>query len=152
MKSLVLELQAEALDSNVPVADLLRKALVVARKLNIPALQEWCESELKGYSGPGTEVPSYRKMEGRLMAHNPYRGWIPVMFKDPEVAGVLSKRDLGAPVLVMDGHPRNADLDLSWEQDTLVITGGRGQVFRAESEHDRYVIKFSGIDTEGGRP
>jgi hypothetical protein len=50
MTSLVEELQRDALDSSVSVLDLLRKALVVATKLNIDEFKEWIELELKGYS------------------------------------------------------------------------------------------------------
>ena len=50
MSSLVRELQTQALDSNLPVTDLLRKALVVARELEISALEEWVKSELSGYT------------------------------------------------------------------------------------------------------
>ena len=59
MTSLVEELQRDALDSSVSVLDLLRKALVVATKLNIDEFKEWIELELKGYSGQET-VPDYR--------------------------------------------------------------------------------------------
>lgn len=41
-------------------------------------------------------MPAYRKIEGQLIAHNPFRGWIPVMFDDPAEARLLSTRDLGA--------------------------------------------------------
>jgi hypothetical protein len=97
MASLVLELQADALNANVRVSDLVRKALVVATKLGIPELRQWCDAELNGY-GPGQEVPGYRKMTGQLMARNPFRGWIPVMFEEPAEAELLSKRDLGASI------------------------------------------------------
>jgi hypothetical protein len=50
MTSLVEELQKDALNSSVSVLDLLRKALVVATKLNIDEFKEWIELELKGYS------------------------------------------------------------------------------------------------------
>ena len=96
-ESLVLELQADALNSAISTPDLVRKALVVARKLDLPDLQAWCEAELQGY-GPGMEVPPYRMMHGQLMAHNPFRGWIPVVFEDPAESELLSTRDLGASI------------------------------------------------------
>lgn len=63
--SLVRELQREALDSNVPVTDLLRKALVVARKLGIKEFQEWIELELDGYK-KGGGIPDYPVVKGTV--------------------------------------------------------------------------------------
>lgn len=46
MVSLVEQIQADALDRTVPVTDLLRKAKVVAIKLDLPDLLAWSEAEL----------------------------------------------------------------------------------------------------------
>ena len=48
MASLVQELQKEALDPNVKVSDLLRKALVVSKKLGIAEIEAWINKELNG--------------------------------------------------------------------------------------------------------
>ena len=82
MTSLVTELQREALDRSVPAADLLRKALVAARKLKIEGIQSWLKSELNGYSN-SEEIPEYRSVHGEIKALNPYNGlWMPIMFPD----------------------------------------------------------------------
>lgn len=78
MASLVLELQRDALDKSVSTTDLLRKALVVARKLKVTDLVEWLTHELNGYP-EGADVPEYRKLQGELKVHNPYHGWMPLM-------------------------------------------------------------------------
>jgi hypothetical protein len=78
MSSLVLELQRDALTSSISILVLLRKALVVARKLNIQEFQLWIEKELNGYPEK-SELPQYRFIFGELKALNPYRGWIPVI-------------------------------------------------------------------------
>ena len=70
MTSLVTELQREALDKSVPAGDLLRKALVVARKLKIEDIQPWLKSELNGYSN-SEEGPKYRWVTGEIKAFNP---------------------------------------------------------------------------------
>ena len=70
MKSLVLELQREAMNPNSRLSDVLRKAMVVATKLKVQDLRVWVESELKGYS-KDEEIPSYRKVNGTLKAWNP---------------------------------------------------------------------------------
>ena len=48
--SLVEQLQAESLNSRVATEDLLRKAKVVAAKLDLLDFQAWIECELNGYT------------------------------------------------------------------------------------------------------
>ncbi len=79
--SLVQELQREAIGSTVPVSELLRKALVVARKLGVQELSSWVEKELKGYV-KDDDLPSHRVLRGQLKAENPFHGWIPVEILD----------------------------------------------------------------------
>src|SRR5437867_12537470 len=78
MSSLVLQLQGECLDSSASTLEILRKALVVARKLGVKDFQAWIEKELKGYDD-FANIPSYRKLRGQLRAFNPYVGWIPII-------------------------------------------------------------------------
>lgn len=78
MPALVPELVNAAIDASVSPGDLLRRALVVARRLAVPELVDWISSELNGYySG---EVPDYRRVQGQLMAENPIHGPIPFFF------------------------------------------------------------------------
>lgn len=76
MEGIVLELEREALDENVSIEVLLRKAYLVARKLKLTDFEEWINNEQNGYEG---EVPEYRMIGGEYKALNPYRGWIPVV-------------------------------------------------------------------------
>ncbi|MCG8985256.1 hypothetical protein MI467_00190 [Delftia acidovorans] len=85
MPGLVLELQRDCLNPKSDTSDLLRKALVVSRKLKLPGIQEWVNHELQGYAA-GVEIPDYRMMNGTLKAKNPFHGWIPFVFQDPEFA------------------------------------------------------------------
>jgi hypothetical protein len=80
MGSIVRELQRDAMDRQVRVSDLLRKALVVARKLGITEFDEWIEHELDGYP-KGATYPKYRSVRGRVMYLNPYHGLQPVIFQ-----------------------------------------------------------------------
>ncbi|WP_167509255.1 hypothetical protein [Pseudomonas oryzihabitans] len=87
MPALVTELVNAAIDTSVSSADLLRRALVTARRLGVPELIDWISSELNGYySG---EVPDYRRVQGQLMAESPIRGPIPFI-APPEIAEMLS--------------------------------------------------------------
>jgi hypothetical protein len=89
--SLVDELQRDALDGNVAVSDLLRKAKVIAVKLALPEFEKWVEGELNGYSLNG-DVPEYRVIRGKVKGRNPFHGWLPVNFGDPEMEDSFSKR------------------------------------------------------------
>jgi len=93
MDSLVHELQKEALDPNVKVSDLLRKALVVSKKLGISEIEAWINKELNGYEG-GKDTPEYRLAYGRVMVDDPHRGMVPVIFKHQEQDERLSKMPL----------------------------------------------------------
>ncbi|MBK7648578.1 MAG: hypothetical protein IPJ12_15865 [Betaproteobacteria bacterium] len=70
MPALVPELVNMASDPNVSTGDLLRRSLVVARRLNVPELVEWINSELTGFRTG--EVPEYRRLRGQLVVENPY--------------------------------------------------------------------------------
>lgn len=94
MDSLVLELQRAALDSATRVSTLLRKALVVARKLQLTEFEAWIKDELDGY-GDSKLIPEYRRVTGQVMAWNPYRGWIPGYFGNSETQRKLSERLIG---------------------------------------------------------
>lgn len=91
MQSLVLELQADSLSEKVSTITLLRKALVVAKKLNINEIEEWLSDELNGYS-QGKKLPDYRYCQGELKVFNPYRGWLPLHFGNPRDAKSYSRR------------------------------------------------------------
>lgn len=97
MNSLVLELQRDALDSSVLVLDLLRKASVVAYKLDVKELQEWVKFELDGYSKL-PQLPDYRFVNGELKARNPFHGLIPVMLDDAKISDLISKRPVSESI------------------------------------------------------
>lgn len=101
MASIVHELQHDALDRAVSASDLLRKALVVARKLKVDELEKWLRNELEGY-GPGLEIPEYRAVRGRVQGWNPFHGWLPVTFESPEVGRIASTRKTAQPVAELE--------------------------------------------------
>lgn len=90
MTSIVIDLQRQALDAKTRVSDMLRTALVVASKLDVSELRQWCRHELDGYDDH--PVPQYRKVKGTVMALNPMRGWIPVGFPDAALGDQLATR------------------------------------------------------------
>lgn len=92
MKSLILELQAKALDRDTTVTELLRMAKMVAVKLELREFEQWVNSELNGYSE--TPVPPYRVVRGQMKAANPFHGLIPVQFPDDDLARSASEKSL----------------------------------------------------------
>ena len=101
MSSIVLELQHEALENTNKVSNLLRKALVVARKLEIKEFYTWIENELNGYK-TGAESPNYREVMGRILVLDPYRGWIPLLFTNREAELEFSKRNAGQSIAELE--------------------------------------------------
>jgi hypothetical protein len=101
MDSLVIQLQRECLDSTIPTLDIMRKALVVAKKLGLADFQKWVSKEIEGYK-LGDEVPDYRMVHGEIKAWNPYHGWIDVMMEDPKVKEAVSVRAIGQPIGELD--------------------------------------------------
>ncbi|HVH76124.1 MAG TPA: hypothetical protein VM755_14515 [Stellaceae bacterium] len=79
--TLVEQLQADALDRNISIADLLRKTKAAAVKLKRTDLIEWIESELSGYKDK--KLPPYRVLHAELKFFNPYRGWCPIVGAPP---------------------------------------------------------------------
>lgn len=94
VKSLIQELQEEVFSSNGDVSTLLRKALVVAKKLNEVDFEEWIKKELNGYSFENDTTPDYRIITTKLKAWNPYYGWIPVKFEDKQLDELVSNRSV----------------------------------------------------------
>ena len=121
MKSLVHELQREAMNPDSRLTDILRKALVVASKLKVEDFKEWIESEMKGYQD-GKKIPAYRKVNGQVKARNPYHGWIPVIVQDAEISELISNRTIGQPISELeslcqqneDGGDLMAPLPYDW--------------------------------------
>jgi hypothetical protein len=101
MASAITQLQQDALDGKVRVSDLLRKALVVARKLELHEFQEWIEKELRGY-GDSSDAPPYREVTGQVMARNPYRGWVHVGFDRQSDREFFSHRKCGQSIAELE--------------------------------------------------
>lgn len=101
MSSLVLELQKEAIDSKIKLSDTLRKALLIATKLDLNDFRQWIDKELNGY-GEGDSIPGYRKIRGEVKYFNPYHGWCPVLFRDSESEDALSIRTDGQSIAELE--------------------------------------------------
>ena len=96
---IVRQLQAEAIDPNVPVTKLLRLAKVIATKLDQKDAVVWINAELDGYMRATTkDLPAYRMLTGQPKGHNPYHGWQSIQFTDGETARQFSQAPLGQSI------------------------------------------------------
>lgn len=112
---IVIELQKQAIDTDSDVVSLLRKAYLVARKLDIKDFEEWINSELNGYTDYD-KIPDYREIRGQVKAWNPYHGWIPVIIQEREYEDVLSTRK------VFDSIPSLYNAICNIESQTLTYS------------------------------
>lgn len=86
------ELQNEA-TSNENISNLIRKAYMVAKKLDLREFEEWLYNELNGYKEYNS-IPSYRKVICDLIAWNPYHGWVPVIIDNTELNDIITHRKI----------------------------------------------------------
>jgi len=101
MSSIVIELQRSARDPKGRVSDLLRDALIVARKLRLAAFEAWINQELNGYGD--AELPDYRKVRGVCRVFNPYNGmYIPIQFENLATEVRYSYRHLGSTIAELE--------------------------------------------------
>lgn len=76
MSSAVCDLQLAIAEGEQPLTQLLRKAKLMAAKLNLEDVEQWIDYELKGYP-PEVTLPGYRHITSiHLENHNPVRGWV----------------------------------------------------------------------------
>jgi hypothetical protein len=99
MSSLILELQRDALQPDVRLTDLLRKALVVARKLGLGEFEEWVNAELNGYMDR-SKIPDYRELSGFPVAYSSQHGWIRLMTYnlDPDQVEMITRFRFDHPI------------------------------------------------------
>lgn len=124
---IVLQLQQDALDKDVAVSDLLRKAKVVATKLDLKDALEWIELELDGYmTRDNAEMPQYRWVSGEPRGLDPWNGrWLPIMFTgDAKVQRIISRKPLGQSVTELEHwltrrHDDRGELMISFEPQQI---------------------------------
>jgi AbiTii-like protein len=108
---IVRKLQADALDPNVPVVNLLRTAKTVATKLDLKDALVWIDRELNGYMEMSVaDLPPYRRLHGTPEAFDPYHGWKTIHFESTEHAKIFSQAPIGIAIGALEkdlGAPRS---------------------------------------------
>lgn len=101
MASIISNLKMAATDSDIRVSDLLRRALVIAGELELDEFREWISKELNGYTDEETEackLPPYRMLRATVQAFNPYHGWRPIFFDNPDHGETYSRMPIPFPI------------------------------------------------------
>lgn len=106
MSSIVKELQKDSMKSDIRLSDLLRKALFVARKLEIKEFEDWITQELNGYHGE--EIPRYRQIKGSPKYFNPFYGYQDFNIDHVEINDTISTVKLGAPLAELEDLHKNS--------------------------------------------
>lgn len=110
-----------------PVADTLRRCLVLAYRLRNDTLKAWVEKELNGY-GSGDELPSYRESPG--IAKGIFLGgWGSQLNNQPLAPSILKKEHrhwantvrLTQPIAAYDNREENDNAMLPWPADLVVL-------------------------------
>ena len=123
--SIVHELQRQAIESK-DIYNLLRKAYMVSKKLNLKEFENWIFNELNGYKNED-EIPEYRKTKGKLKAKDMYRGiYIPVVIKDLELYNTIVTKQIWQSVIELDNLVKHEAEELytemNMEQNMLLST------------------------------
>ena len=98
-QSIILELQLLASTSGTSAVELLRKALLVATKLDTKPFRSWVEWELKGYAdAPDDELPPYRRVITEMRYQNPYHGWQQLRFDNSKAEALFNSVVIRNPI------------------------------------------------------
>lgn len=92
MGKIVVELQKDIIEKRLDDISILRKAKLIASKLDLIEFEKWINFELKGYE-KYNDIPEYRKVFGEIKAYNPCYGLIPVVMSS-EISKKLNNRKL----------------------------------------------------------
>lgn len=123
MISLVLELQSLAAAPDTDIASLLRKAMLVAGKLQLDEFRRWIDCEINGYKD-GTTVPQYRLTRGTLHVVNPFHGLQPFIVPDREMADKLLLIEIRDPIgnlIHLLGESKSKTLQYPLPDDTVEL-------------------------------
>ena len=112
---IVTELQRDCLDEGKSLISILRKARLIAAKLELTDLSDWIDQETDGYNCSIKEFPYHRKGSGQPKFLNPYRGWCPLRTSTDWIGEQLHTVYLFQPVAELEHMLKNGD-------ETLVIS------------------------------
>lgn len=138
MSKLVIELQQLAADGSISVAELLRRARIVASKLNLAFMNKWIESEMHGY-GVDDTLPDYRVIKGDLVARNPVTHRLMPLRFDPKVTQNISTipmRDSIGRIVELASSPE-AQIEVHFDNEVEHMIRSMTSPF-----HQQWIVPF----------
>lgn len=134
--SLLREIQDATTDPNFRLADILRKAKILAARLSHKAFKDWIEKELNGY-GADDELPQYRiltNLGSRGDFFGPFgsrvkNAPIPLLSFPQDVAQTLNKMNVLQSVSAIENTVAQANqsgtsiLKALWTADAVALLG-----------------------------
>ncbi|MGB3680933.1 MAG: hypothetical protein WA990_00445 [Rubrobacteraceae bacterium] len=131
------QLQEDILNPDRALPDILRKAKVLAYRMDVPEFKQWVNRELDGYAGNDVQLPDYRNFPvsnygnfwcaGAVHIRNspiPTYG-LPEFVK--QFAGRVELRQ-GVAALAGLNFEENHSLQMPWPPDLIAYVGGVGQI------------------------
>lgn len=106
LNSLILDFQNDINNPDMKIGDILRKALLIATKLNIEDFVEWINLELEGYGEK--DLPDYRIIKCDIRLNNAHWRNLPFIIDDTKIYETIQT-----------SHVRNSIIEIedisSWE-------------------------------------
>ncbi len=94
---------------------MLRRAKIIAVKLDLVDFWQWIESELNGYK-LNSDIPEYRIIQGQPKAYNSYYGVrSPITFMDSDDRDAFAHKAIGQSIAELEHIVQNRD-DEKWLQ------------------------------------
>lgn len=132
--SLLRDIQAAAIDSEVPLATLLRKCKVLAARLGNAEFKQWIEDELNGYKSLDS-LPEYRKLYVNSKGHfsGPFQSGlrnadIPLSCIPEKFRKNLSQSHMKEPIAALEALAEKSDSSTAmepWDPDLVAHVGGK---------------------------
>ncbi len=115
MATPIRELKKEILDDSIPLSNMLRKAVLIAKNINDPENEKWIRAELVGYQD-GEEPPDYRILGGQPVLFNHFVGWEILLFNvaDPEITRLLTSMPMLGPISEIEDFANQEELKLHY--------------------------------------
>jgi hypothetical protein len=132
------EIRDDLIDPHQRLADILRKAKVLAYRLDIPEFKQWVDHELDGYAGTNVELPDYRNFPahnygtfsgfgGSLIDNQP----IPIFTLPDWAHQYVEKIELRQGVAAMEDlgpGARENPIKLPWPPELIALMGEPGRI------------------------
>lgn len=133
--TLLREIQLAATDSNIDIPTVLRKAKILAARLQSSEFEDWVNRELNGCSD-ASDLPPYRIIGAPAQAHlrDAFRDWNGA----PVMASLLPEKlrwraeicRLTQPIAsigaMIDQQPKSGQYRIQWPQEMAVTYGAKG--------------------------